>query len=1063
MLSISGIGSAGGAANYYGKDDYYVTGEADSPGLVWGGQGSEVAGLKGTSTVEQFRAVLNGSHPSFNGGEVGKGDDRHRPGWDLTLSAPKSYSVLALVGGDTRLIELERAAVKAAMTYAEEHFSVTRVRQGDGTVKEVRTGNFVYATTVHQTSRAGDPQLHSHNVLANKTFDRETDTWRALETSHLYKNFKTVGLVYQTALAAGAMRLGYDVVKDSREGTFEIAGISREQLDAFSKRHADIQDRIQAKERVVGRSLTPAEREVIVLDGRPRKLDHPRHELEGRWRQEAADVGLNLSPLIDQAKEKAMGLDVTPRTSGVADDALSRANESYRRLTGQDIPAHDPYAAPRSADHTRNHGARALSYAVRVLEQSKTVFSKHEILAQALRLAPAGVTHSHVLASAHALQDDRRLQQADRTVLDGVTTKRALSLEREVVRQIENGKGVVSPTFSLTAAPAALERAEADPSVGITLDASQRAAAMKMLTSPDRYFGVQGSAGVGKTTMLRAVKAAATKEEFIGLAAQHDAARVLETEAGIKSRTIESFLGSVDRLLERGGVALERAQTYYGTRTLLVDESSMQSNAQMGRLMTAMNAMRVRRAIFVGDERQLGSPEAGAPFRHALHEGLDHAVMDNIRRQKDPQILAAVKHLAKGEVSPAMRFVQPHVTAIGRDASETDYAKAVHAAWSAARSEGKDPRIIVPTNKLRGAVAVEIRKTLIDEGALGAGERHQALRSDRLATAEKHRAENYTEGQILVFHRGHKASGTKRDAHLTVTGRDLRNNIVIAHGPDGSKHHLDLTAIERSRHSYFEPFLAKSLEVRAGEQLVWDRLHQERDPRTGELTRDFKVGAKFTVESVQGDRWTIRDENDTRHTLHRDDPALKFVSYGYAETADRSQGKTYRDVIAVLGSNHGEAATASRLYVQMSRTAESFGLITNDVQTLVMRLNKQSGLNLIASQELASLVETAGKADVADLVKDGAEQALGASGDDQPTPDAAVDGPGKDEPGGRAGEAPEQNPDAPDQKLQGPDLKPEPEADKAPQEDPAKQRDIELGQAPAPSLQRGKEDHDFSL
>ncbi|MFX7329108.1 hypothetical protein ABTI69_20185, partial [Acinetobacter baumannii] len=93
----------------------------------------------------------------------------------------------------------------------------------------------------------------------------------------------------------------------------------------------------------------------------------------------------------------------------------------------------DPYASQRSASETRTHAGKALSYAIRVLEQGKTVFSQHEVLAQALRLAPAGVTHTQVLASAHALQNDGRLQQADKSVLDGMTTKRALALEKEVI------------------------------------------------------------------------------------------------------------------------------------------------------------------------------------------------------------------------------------------------------------------------------------------------------------------------------------------------------------------------------------------------------------------------------------------------------------------------------------------------------------------------------------------------------------------------------------------------------------------------------------------------------
>ncbi|QYC12407.1 MobF family relaxase [Brevundimonas nasdae] len=956
MLSISSIKSAGGAANYYGKDDYYVTGEADSPGLTWGGKGSETAGLSGLSSPEQFRSVLNGSHPAFNDGEVGKVNDRHRPGWDLTFSAPKTVSVMALVGGDRRLLEAHREAVKDAMGYVEKDFSITRVRQGDGTVKEVRTGNLVFATTEHQTSRAGDPQVHSHNVVANRTYDSDTKTWRALETSHLYKNFKTPGLVYQASLASRVMALGYDVVKD-REGTFEIAGVNRAKVEAFSQRHLDIEAKIKTAEREKGRPLTPSEREVMVLKDRPKKLDHPRQELEARWQETAKQVGLDLGSIVGNAQGKSQGHDLTPQTSGIASDEVSVRVAQQRASAGYSPSGDDQYSNPNSQAPQRKGAARAFSYAVRVFEQSKTVFSKHEVLAEAIRIAPAGITAGQILASRHALQGDGRLQKADKTVLDGLTTKNALALERQVISRIEATKGHVTPSFTEATAPVQIARAENDPSVGIKLDDSQRSAAIAVLTSADRYVGVQGSAGVGKTTMFKVLKVAAKNDEFIGLAAQHDAAQVLFKEAGIESRTIESFLLNVERTVARGGVGLEKMRASYSSKTLLVDESSMQSNSQMDRLQRAVEVTNIKRAIFVGDERQLGSPEAGAPFRHALANGLQHTVMDNIRRQKDPVLLEAVKHLSKGNVSPAVRGIQRHISAIGLNVGDRDYAKAIHAAWSAGRAEGKDPRIIVPTNALRGAVAAEVRKTLIEEGVLGDGQQHDALRSARMSGAAKHRAENYREGHILVFHRAHTASGVKRDAHVTVVGRDLRNNVLLLQDKAGKGFNVDLGAMEASRNSYFEPYLKKDLEVRQGDQMVWDRHSQSKDKKTGAVEREFKVGQRFTVEGVRDDKWTIRDEDGKQHVLRADDPALKFVSYGYAETADRSQGKTYRDVIAALGSNHGEAATASRLYVQLSRTAEGFRLITDDVQRLTMRLNKQDGLNLIASRELSSVVQ----------------------------------------------------------------------------------------------------------
>ena len=118
MLSVSTIGSSSGAASYYGKDDYYVTGEADGPGLVWGGKGSAALGLNGKAEPKDFKEILDGSHPVFvdvkpeGSPSQPANEPKHKPGWDLTFSAPKSVSLAILVGGDKRLDIAHDKAVK---------------------------------------------------------------------------------------------------------------------------------------------------------------------------------------------------------------------------------------------------------------------------------------------------------------------------------------------------------------------------------------------------------------------------------------------------------------------------------------------------------------------------------------------------------------------------------------------------------------------------------------------------------------------------------------------------------------------------------------------------------------------------------------------------------------------------------------------------------------------------------------------------------------------------------------------------------------------------------------
>jgi conjugative relaxase-like TrwC/TraI family protein len=300
MLSIGSVKSAGGASKYYGSDDYYVSGEADKPGLEWNGSGSAIAGLEGRADTRDFREVLQGTHAAFGDGEKGEGDkelgdgegksskgeENKRPGWDFTFSAPKSVSVAILAGGDKALDRAHNKANTEAMAYMEKHFSVTRVRE-KGTVVHRITGNLVYGSVVHGTSRAGDPDRHTHNVVANKTFDAETGKWRALETQQAYKYQQLLGMIYQGRMAKEGMDAGHNFKRGHAVGTFELAAWSKDEMRVFSQRREQIEKAIAADQAKTGNAPSPARIEKLVLRGRPEKENIQRSVLVQRWNETA--------------------------------------------------------------------------------------------------------------------------------------------------------------------------------------------------------------------------------------------------------------------------------------------------------------------------------------------------------------------------------------------------------------------------------------------------------------------------------------------------------------------------------------------------------------------------------------------------------------------------------------------------------------------------------------------------------------------------------------------------------------------------------------------------------
>ncbi|GBR29635.1 hypothetical protein AA11826_0503 [Komagataeibacter oboediens DSM 11826] len=231
VATLSALTNAAQAASYYEADDYYAEG-----GLApseWQGKGAEALKLQGAAEHDQFSRLLEGRVADQQLGATRDGEIAHRPGWDLTFSAPKSVSILAEVAGDRRLVEAHERAVRTTLGLAETHFAATRIRE-DGEVRRETTGNLVIATFRHGTSRALDPQLHSHNIILNMTQD-DSGQWRSLEPRAFYQLQKQLGAIYRQELAGEVQRLGYAIDR-GKESSFEIAGLDAATLEAFSQR-----------------------------------------------------------------------------------------------------------------------------------------------------------------------------------------------------------------------------------------------------------------------------------------------------------------------------------------------------------------------------------------------------------------------------------------------------------------------------------------------------------------------------------------------------------------------------------------------------------------------------------------------------------------------------------------------------------------------------------------------------------------------------------------------------------------------------------------------------------
>ena len=289
MLSISKplIGDAAGL--YYielGREDYYLEG-GEPPGN-WVGGGASTLGLRGKVSKEEFMALFRGFNPE-TGEALNKnsGQEGRRAGWDLTFSAPKSVSALwAVSDEETRksIQELHQRAVETALSYVEEG-AISRRGKGGA---EREPCKLIISTFEHGTSRAQEPNLHTHSVILNIGL-RDDGTTGTLETGDIFKRKMAAGAIFRAELAAGLENeLGIKVKRE--RDFFEVEEVSKELCSHWSTRRKEIEESLSEKGLEGSKAAA-----IAALDTRESKDElTPRAELQEKWKGEAKEYGLSL-------------------------------------------------------------------------------------------------------------------------------------------------------------------------------------------------------------------------------------------------------------------------------------------------------------------------------------------------------------------------------------------------------------------------------------------------------------------------------------------------------------------------------------------------------------------------------------------------------------------------------------------------------------------------------------------------------------------------------------------------------------------------------------------------
>ena len=592
VASIGKIASPAQGVSYFERDGYYAKDDpAHKAVSAWAGKGAEALGLSGPVDPKTFKAVLEGKVP--DGPQLGRRDKEgsihHRPGRDVTLSAPKSVSLAALVGGDYRVVAVHNAAVKRTLGWIERNAIETRTQdQITGTMVRAGGQKMVVATFRHDTSRNLDPQLHTHCVIANMVQGGD-GKWRTMVNDGLYHNKMAIGAVYRAELAQGVSRLGYRIEKTHGDGRFEIAGVPRKVIEAFSARRAEIETAM--RERELG---TPGDNPHLAgrtaLMTRATKRDVDKAALARAWSRQAVEMGFSAEAVAGHPKGRQVNAE--PQRGSVQADLFSSPH----------------YVAAETA-----------TWAVEHLSERQAVFSHADLIAAALGRDPGAVSVEAAERAIEHMEAEGLLHAAKGLSQGrGWTTDAAIARESETIALMRGGQGAERAVMRRWIAETKLHRGR--------LTEGQKEAAKAILATKDRVIGIQGYAGTGKTTMLDRVRSLAESRDYrvMGFAPSASAARTLGQESGIESQTLQRFLARHAGIAEGRGSAkgLRNLRSSFRKTLLVVDESSLTSTAQMRDLLRIATTLRVPRVVLVGDEKQLDGVEAGKPFAQLKQAGM---------------------------------------------------------------------------------------------------------------------------------------------------------------------------------------------------------------------------------------------------------------------------------------------------------------------------------------------------------------------------------------------------------------------------------------------------------
>ena len=896
MLTISKPLSASQARTYHAREfaaqeqNYW---SRDQQGhSEWQGRLAEHWGLQGGVDSEHFARLSEGQHPYTEEqlvrhqvsrtyeGKFGREvtSVEHRAGWDATFSAPKSVSLTALVGGDDRVREAHRESVRAALQELERY---TQARIGNVHAPET-TGKFIAATFEHDTARPVDgyaaPQLHTHAVIFNMT-ERESalengKQMRALQPHEMFVSQRYATAVYRSELALRLEKLGYKLER-GKHGQPEVKGYTKEYLEASSPRREQIKDHLR-EQGIDGAAAA----QIAAHHTRDRKELLSPGEVLQRHRELAAQYGHQADRVVAHARQ------------------------------------HGQYQMPEPEVQAK----QAVTWARDHVFERSAVQDRRAILETALVRGMGETTYTQVRQ-----EFERRIEAGEFREVSHVgagrqyTTAVMVRMEREIVGRMQEGNRRDYGDPMLVSPQVRIATEDRHPE----LNASQRQAVDEIFLSREKVVGLDGIAGAGKTTTLSLIREGAEAEGYRveGFAPTSRAAQTLG-EAGMETSTLQKHL-------------VRGQQPDTGEKRLYVlDESSLASTRQVHEFVNRLHPN--DRVLLVGDRRQHEAVEAGRPFAQLQDAGMKTVKLEEIVRQKDPELKQVVEQLARGEVHEAIQNLDRQ----GRVHEIQGHDERIAAIAKEYAQLPENTLVISPDNRSRVEINERVHEELQRIG-LVSHEEHSIgtlVPRQNLTGADRTWAERYEVGDVLRYSRASKETGIGKGAYAQVKSIDAPKNRLTVALQDGTERTYD-----PRRQQGVSVFREEMRSFSVGDRIQFTAPANQLKVANRELA---------TIESIEEDG-RLRLKMDGGRTVELDPRKHPHLDHGYAMTSHSSQGQTADRVLIHVDTELGakDLLNSRMAYVSVSRGRYDAEIYTNNAQTLGQELSRDVSHSPAIQQE----------------------------------------------------------------------------------------------------------------